>query len=420
VDGLSRGPGLAVTVIGAGIVGVSCALHLQRRGHRVNLIDRAGPGEGTSFGNAGVLASSAVLPVAMPGILKAVPRMLLDPMEPLSLRFPYAAGMLPWLVRYISHATPEKVKAAAAAMATVVGGAVEEHQALAAGTGAERWIRDCPTLSVFPDEEAFAKDTFGWTLRRKYGVTVETYRGGEVREVEPSLRPEWRFAVALRGQGYVTDPLAYVRALAAHFAACGGTVLRRAVRDFEIGPAGPRRVFADGGEAVDTDLVVVACGAWSGPLAARLGSPVPLETERGYHVVLKRPAPLPRHPIMSAKGKFIATPMEPGLRVAGLVEFGGLEAAPNYRRARTLIRHAELLFDGLSYETHTEWMGHRPILPDSLPVIARSPRHPNVYFAFGHHHVGLTGGAKTGRLIADLVDGRAANVDLQPFRIDRF
>jgi D-amino-acid dehydrogenase len=408
-----------VTVVGAGVVGVACAINLMRDGHRVTLVERDAPGEGASLGNAGIMAPCAIVPVMTPGIVWKVPQMLLDPMGPLSLRWSYVPRMIPWLLRYLRNSTAERVEFISDALASLLGGSVEEHQRLARETGAEEWLCPAPYLYVYENEAAFAKDAFAWNIRRRHGTKLEVLKDDAVREMEPSLDSAYRFAVVLEDHGFIRDPMRLVKALAEHFERAGGTLLHRDVKDVDFGPDGPTRLVTDGGD-LELDVLVVAAGAWSGKLAARLGSPVPLETERGYHVVLTDPGVTPRYPIMSTKGKFVATPMEPGLRLAGLVEFGGLDAPPDYARARTLLRHARQLFPAVVTDDYTEWMGHRPVLPDSLPVIGRSPHFETVFYAFGHQHVGVTGGPKTGRVIADLVNGRHPNIDLSPFRVDRF
>jgi len=195
--------------------------------------------------------------------------------------------------------------------------------------------------------------------------------------------------------------------------------VRREARDFELGPEGPIRLRTDNGD-LDLDVVVVAAGVWSARLAVRLGSRVPLETERGYHVTIAHPGVLPRCPIMAGERKFGATPMEGGLRLAGTAEFGGLSAPPNYARARVLLEHGRRMLPGLDTSAFSEWMGHRPALPDSLPVIGPAPRYRSAFFAFGHGHTGLTGAPMTGRVIADLVAGRPPSIDIAPFRMDRF
>jgi len=408
-----------VTVIGAGIVGIACAEHLRRAGHAVTVVDRQPPGEGTSFGNAGVFASCAVVPVAIPGVLWKAPGMLLDPNGPLALRWGYLPHALPWLLRMLGNARHRRVVRIAEALALMVSDSLGEHQRLAQGTAAERWVRPSPYLYIYRDEAEYQADRYGWDLRRTHGVRARLLRDGEVHEQEPAISPRFRFAVAVEDHGFSPDPSRLVKALAEHFVANGGTLLERTVKDIEMGSEGPRALLTDAGRLPVAKLVVAA-GPWSGRLAARLGSPVPLEAERGYHVTIQGSGVSLKGPVMSAHGKFVSTSMEPGLRCAGLVEFAGLDAAPDYRRTERLLRQARELFPDADLSRYTRWMGQRPTLPDSLPVIGRSPKFPSVYFAFGHQHVGLTGGPRTGRWIADLVSGREPGVDLRAFRINRF
>ena len=408
-----------VAVVGAGIVGISAALNLQRAGYDVTVIDKGPPGEGASLGNAGIMASCAVVPVPTPGIWKKMPGMLLDPMGPLSVKWTYVAGMLPWLLDYLRNSAPERVEQIADGLADILSGSVEEHQRLARGTAAAQWINPAPYVYLYKDEQAYHRESYGWNLRQRHGAKYSFLKGGEVQEFDPAISPDYRFAVVLEGHGFIRDPLRLVQSHAEDFRRNGGTLLQREVTDIEFGPAGPSRLLTAQG-AVDFSTLVIAAGAWSGKLAARLGSPVPLESERGYHVVLTDPGVTPKYPVMSTSGKFVSTPMAMGLRLAGLVEFAGLDVPPNYKRARTLLKHAKQLFPGVQTAAFTEWMGHRPALPDSLPAIGRSPRHANVYFAFGHQHVGMTGGPKTGRLVAELIQGQEPNIDMRPFAISRF
>ena len=280
-------------------------------------------------------------------------------------------------------------------------------------------MRPSQYLYVYPDEDAYRREQFGWDLRRRLGVRLQELRDGEVREAEPALGPGFRFAVAVEDHGYSPDPERLVKALAAHFEREGGSLVRREVRDIELDAEGPRALVTDAG-ALPVETLVLAAGAWSGRFAARLGSPVPLEAERGYHVTLPQAGVALRGPIMCAQGKFVATPMAAGLRLAGLMEIAGLDARPDYRRADSLLAQARQLFPGVDCGQPSRWMGQRPSLPDSLPVIGRSPHYRSVFFAFGHQHVGLTAGPRTGRWIADLVAGRTPNVDLSVFRAERF
>ena len=408
-----------VTVIGAGIVGMATAINLQRAGFDVAVIDKGPPGEGASLGNAGVMAPCAIVPVPTPGIWKKAPGMLLDPMGPLSVKWSYVLGMLPWLADYLRNSSPERVKAIASGLSGILSSSVEEHQRLARGTPAEPLIQPAPYIYLYENEAAYHKEAFAWNLRKAHGAKFTTLKNGEVQDMDPAISPDYSFALALEGHGFIRDPLKLVQIYAGELTRGGGTILQAEVTDIDIGADGSQRLITPQGP-IEVETLVIAAGAWSGKLAARLGSPVPLESERGYHVVLTDAGVTPKYPIMSTSGKFVATPMAMGLRLAGLVEFAGLQAAPKYKRARTLLKHAAQLFPGVRTEEFTEWMGHRPALPDSLPVIARSPHFSNVYFAFGHQHVGITGGPKTGRLVAEMIQGQTPNIDMKPFSVTRF
>ena len=411
-------PPCKVVVIGTGVVGAATACWLLRDGHEVTLLDRLGPGEATSFGNAGAISPGSVEPLGHPGMLWRVPGWLADPLGPLTIRWRHLPRLAPWLGRLALASTPQRVARIAAELATYLPHALEAWLPLLAEAGLESLLRRDGMLWVFATERSFAEAQAGLRLRRRYGVAIQDVPAGEVRQVEPALGPVYRAAL-LPDAGRVLDPGGLVAGLARHAMARGARLVRAQALDFDIGPEGPRAVVTDAG-AVPADAVVVAAGAWSHRLARRLGSRVPLETERGYHVTIPAPAVAPRRMILPYGEGFLATPMAMGLRVAGTVELASLDAAPDWRRADVLLTKARALFPGLQTEGATRWMGHRPSLPDTKPVISRSPVHRNVFYAFGHGHLGLTGAAITGRLIGDLVAGRATAVDLGPFRIDRF
>ena len=409
-----RGNAGTVAVVGAGIVGVATAIRLRRAGRDVVLIDREGPAAGASRGNGGVLASCAVVPVTTPGLLRRAPRMLLDPSGPLFLRWRHLPRMAPWLRRYLAHANARDAARAAAALAPLIGDSLEEHRALAAGTGAERHVIPSDYVFHYASRAAFEDDRFAWDLRRAQGFGWEE---AEARMVDPALPSG--FAVRLGGHGRIDDPGAYVEALAAHFRAVGGRAIRAEVeglvrRDGRL--AGVRVA----GETVPCDAAVIATGAWSRSIAAQAGLDVPLESERGYHLELWGPSAMPRAPVMLTGAKVVATPMTGRLRLAGIVEFGGLDAPPSrapFALLRRAIRHA---MPGLSWVRETEWMGHRPAPADSIPVIGEAPELPGAWFGFGHHHVGLTGGPATGRLLAAMITDARPNVDVTPYSPSRF
>jgi D-amino-acid dehydrogenase len=419
VGGVTEVGGRRVVVVGAGIVGIACALHLQRRDCRVTVVDRLPPGEGASFGNAGVLAASSVVPVPTPGLVGKVPSMLMDPLGPLYLRWSYLPRLLPWLAPYLRQGRADAVTRIAAGLAPLLFDSVEQHRALAGGTKAEKWLHPSDYLYLFSDREKFEGDGLLWDLRRRHGAVWETLDRAAIQDLVPGTGPKYRFGALMKNHGMISDPGRYVKDLAETLVGNGGRLVRAEARGFAFAGDGTVGVETTEG-SVNGDAVVIAAGAWSARLAERLGHRIPLESERGYHVELENPSVVPPMPVMMNDGKCVATPMAGGLRIAGLVEFAGLDAPPNPRPPRVLIERARRLFPGLTFEGHREWLGHRPATTDSLPVLGRSHSHPNVFFAFGHHHVGLTGGPKTGRLIAELITGSKPNFDLSPYRVDRF
>lgn len=408
-----------IVIIGAGIVGVSTAIWLQRAGHDVTLIDRAGPAEGTSFGNGGVLASCAVVPVTVPGLFSKAPKMLLSANQPLFLKWGYLPRLMPWLARYLSHATAPRARRIAAALMPILGDSVNDHLALAAGTGAESLVVPSDYLYLYDDRAQFLDDAFGWGLRREHGFEWAEMDADALRAYDPCLGNASGFGVRLGNHGRITDPGRYVRDLAAHVVARGGRLLRAEVADLARDGGRVSGVRA-GGETIACDAAVIATGVWSGPLAKKLGLNVPLESERGYHIEVWDPSLMPSVPAMLASARIVMTPMDGRLRLAGMVEFGGLSAAPSRPPFDLLRRALKRVLPGLRHGEITEWMGHRPAPSDSIPVIGAISGLSGAYAGFGHHHVGLTGGPKTGRLLAQLISGQKPDVDLTPYSPARF
>jgi len=413
----------SVVVIGAGIVGLACATYLQRDGRKVVVVDPGGPGEGASYGNAGGLNGSSIVPVAMPGVLAKVPHWLLDPEGPLSIRLRYLPQLLPWLYRFVRAGRPELVREQARALRGLLAPTVDMHRELAASVGAANLIQRSGLLIVYRSEASFAADAAANRLRAENGVKIDELNQDELRQIEPTLSPAYTRARFISENGYCRNPLRLSRALAEALVANGGEIRRERAEDFAFADGKVEAVLTATGR-IPAAAVVLAAGAHSKPLAARLGEKVPLDTERGYHAMIKAPEVAPRLPIMDADAKFVATPMEQGLRMAGTVEFAGLEAPPDWRRARILLRHGQAMFPGLprtvSEDRVALWMGFRPSMPDSLPVIGPTRRYSNAFLAFGHGHVGLIGAPMTGRAIADLIAGRPPAIDLAPFSAARF
>ena len=408
-----------IVIVGAGIVGVSTAVWLQRDGHKVTLIDRVGPAGGASFGNGGVLASCSIVPVTMPGLMAKAPAMLLDPGQPLFLKWGYLPRLLPWLARYLRRANPAAARETAAAVNAIIGDSLADHLALADGTGAERWIRPSDYLFLYRDRAHFESDALGWRIRREFGFDWDELEGAAFHDYDPAFGPDIGFAARLANHGHIADPGAYVSALADHVTRNGGRLLRAEVSDV-LREQGRVTGVRAGGETVPCDAVLIAAGAWSKRLAGKLGVDVPLESERGYHLELWEPSVMPRAPVMVASGKFVATPMDGRLRLAGIVEFGGLEAPPSQAPIDLLKKSVQAAIPGISWKREEHWMGHRPAPADSIPVIGAVPGVSGAWLGFGHHHIGLTGGPRTGRILAQMISGRTPNLDMRAYDPARY
>jgi D-amino-acid dehydrogenase len=408
-----------ILIAGAGFVGLSTALYLQREGARVTLLDPNGPGEGASKGNAAVLAVDSVLPVAMPGVLKDVPGMLMDPLGPLAIRWSYLPRIAPWLMRFLAASRRGRVEEIAAGLRPLLASAIEAYLPLADEAGAREMIRRTGWLSLYETDESFRKAQWGLELQRRLGVRMEVLRPEEIRQAEPTLAPIYRHGVVHPDNAYVLDPWRLAQRLAEAVTRRGGRIERRALLGFTFREGRPVAGRTAEGE-MPFEAVVIAAGAWSRPLARALGRDVPLDTERGYHVTLPSPGVMPRRPLYSGDHSFAVTPLEIGLRFAGTVELGGLDAPPNYARADKLLIHGRRMFPGLESQGASRWMGFRPSMPDSLPVIGQVPGLPNAVLAFGHGHLGLTLGAITGKLAAALALGRPPALDMAPYRPERF
>lgn len=408
----------SVAVIGAGAVGLSCALYLQRDGHRVTIIDPRPPGTATSFGNAGGVVTGASVPTAMPGILRKVPGMLFDPLGPFTIRWRHLPRLAPWLLRFVAASRAARVEEISIALAALTSRVNEPWRELAAQVGMQDRLRPVGWLRVYDSDEGFAETAAGRALMDRRGLSYQVLNQDELRQLEPALAPIFRHAWFQPDACYVTNPGRVLEAFAADFAARGGRILRAEVRDFELDGTTHRVVTDSGAEATET--IVLAAGAWSKGLAKQLGASVSLDTERGYHLMLPTPEPNLRRPVLWGEKSFVLGPMEEGVRLNSQVELAGLEAPPDYRRIRSLLPLAKRMLPSLALEERAVWLGFRPSTPDSKPVIGTVPGRKDSFLAFGHGHLGLTLAPLTGRLVADLVAGRDPGLDLSPFRADRW
>lgn len=406
-------------VVGAGIVGICIGLELQRRHWSVTLVDRLEPGMACSFGNAGILASMAVVPVGLPGVERQLPRMLLDRDSPLVMRWASLPQTLPWLLRLRRAATLQQVSLTADAMQALNGSSVELHRALAIEAGVPELVRGTPGLYVHRDARRIdvLKD-LPWQLRRDRGAQIEVLDGAALREAEPALSAQYTRGVRMAPMGYTTNPLRLTQAYARLFARRGGQIVRGDVRSLR--PTGDTVVVEASTGTLPADAAVVAAGAWSRTLVEPLGLALPLIAERGYHMTFADSGIHLNHVVSDMQLHVAVTPMEAGLRIAGTEELGLADDPPAWRRAAILEQQAQRMFPTARLDQGTRWMGPRPGLPDSLPAIGVLPGLSNVFIAAGHGHLGLTGAPRTGRIVAALASGEAAGIRLEPFAPNRF
>jgi D-amino-acid dehydrogenase len=408
-----------ITIIGAGIVGIATACYLRRDGHAVTVVDSRPPGEYCSFGNAGILSPGSCAPQAMPGVLFKVPGYLRDPLGPLAIRPGHFFKALPWFMQLVAASRRSRVEQIADALRPLLKQTFEAYAPLVQHAQVSDLIRQTGYLVAYATRAGFAADALPWQLRRDRGVLMEELDAEGIRQKVPQLKGQFEVGLYLPEQGFVANPERLTKSLAAQFQHDGGVILQRKVLDIDVSADGARALVTDAGK-LPVETLVICAGSHSHEFAAKFGDAVPLEAERGYHVTYSDPNFTLPMPIFLPEQKFFVTPMEMGLRIAGQSEFAGNEAEPNYARADVLATQMQKVFPGIRNVDATKWMGRRPSLPDSLPVIGPASKVPNVWYAFGHGHVGLCGGAPTGRAMADLIAGRPTSVDVTPFRVTRF
>ena len=408
-----------ITIIGAGIVGVATGAYLRRDGHDVTIVDMRPPGEYCSFGNAGILSPGSCVPIATPGVHWKVPGYLTDPLGPLKIRWGYLPKATPWLLRFLAASTAARVEKIADALRPLLRQTFEAYEPLVAHAGVPDLIRQTGYVVAYEKRENYVGDAIAWKLRRERGVAIEELDDAGLKRLMPQLTAHYDVGLYLPEQGYVANPERLTKAIAAQLERDGGLVLRREVRDIDVGPDGPRALITDSG-LMPVETLIVCAGSHSNEFTAKLGDSLPLEAERGYHVTYSDPRVTLPMPLFMPEHKFFVTPMEMGLRIAGQSEFAGLHAEPDFSRADILARHMQRVFPDISTADTTQWMGRRPSMPDSLPVIGRSTRFANAWYAFGHGHIGVCSGAPTGRIVADLIAGRTPSIDVSPYRPDRF
>ncbi|MFK4820158.1 NAD(P)/FAD-dependent oxidoreductase [Ochrobactrum quorumnocens] len=408
-----------IVIVGGGIVGVATAALLAEKGCDVLVIDRSGICEETSSGNAAALAFSDILPMASKGVMRKVPGWLMDPLGPFSIRPSYFPKMIPWLYRFWRASSVEALEKTTVAQGNMMRLAESEMLGLIDRAGLRDCLREDGNLELYESETELAASQPGWDVREKAGIAYEHVRASRLKELQPGLDARFVAGTFVPGWKNVSDPKLFGQAIWAYAESKGARFLQAKVVNAQKRNDGAAVRLDDGTEINASHLVLMA-GAWSKDIAQGFGDAVPLDTERGYNTTLpvgsfdvKRQLTFPGH-------GFVITPMATGLRVGGAVEFGGLQLPPNFARSAAMLKKASMFLPGLKTEGGRQWMGYRPSLPDSMPVIGRASSGGNIYYGFGHGHLGLTQSAATGRIICDLITGLAPVINIEPFKPQRF
>jgi len=414
-----------IAVIGAGIIGVNCAAELQKLGFQVTLLDKENIGEGCSKGNAGHFATEQVFPLAEANLLWQLPKLLLDPLGPVRLSPQYLLKAIPWFVKFIANMFASKRAINGAALKTLNKHAIDYYKPLLKAAGAEHLLTTKGSLLVFEDSPITAVEK----QHQHYadaGIAVKMLNREQTLALEPNLSDKIQHALFFTDVGHTVDPQEVCIAIANYAKSLGCHYRQFCVEQIKYNQDSVE--LCNNKETLKFDQVIIATGAWSKTLLKQLNYKLPLEVERGYSLNLSNEIvddELSR-PVASAERRFIMTPMAHGLRLAGTVEFAGLKKKANMQRADMLYQHAEQMlnklpsFNAKEADEEQRWLGFRPSMPDSLPVLGRAPNHSKVCFALGHQHLGLTLGAITGKLVGQIMTDTATDIDIKPFSINRF
>jgi D-amino-acid dehydrogenase len=408
-----------LAIIGAGIVGISTAAYLAEAGLSVTVVDRTGICEETSSGNAAAFAFSDVLPLAQKGMLRNLPKWLADPLGPLAIPPAHLPKLLPWLVRFWRAGRPDRYEAALAAQAALMKLAEAEWMGLMERSGTRPMLREDGSLELYESEAEFRASLSGWAARDRFGIEYRHLDKDELVECQPGLSKQFVRGTFVPGWKTVADPKLLGKAIWRYAEERSATFVPGHV-GLVMPSGGQVAIQLRHGRTIIARQALIAAGAWSHLLARSLGDQIPLETERGYNTTLPKTAFDVRRQLIFSGHGFVITPLDTGLRIGGAVELAGLSRPPNFARAKAMLEKARRFLPGLDPSGGREWMGFRPSLPDSLPVIGHARSTPNVLYAFGHGHLGLTQAAATARLIRDMVLGQDPAIDLSPFSPRRF
>ena len=407
----------SVSVVGAGIVGVCISVCLVKKGFKVTLIDRDEPGKSASYGNAGHFSPYASVPFNRPDILVDVPAMLLTKTGPLSLKWNYIYKMVPWLIQFIKNCSKKNMMHTAKYMHQILDLALPAYDELFQDIDISELVENKGVLYFWTDRDLKSRE-LEINIRKELGAEQKLLKPHEIHDLEPHIKQVYHGGVYYPSARHARNPRKILLKLYDLFLKRGGNFKKENVQTINFS-SDNKPIIKTNSNTYNFDKTVIACGAFSKKLTDQMDEKIPLETERGYHVHFKGHDHLLSRPIIFLNRGFGITPMEQGLRVVGTVELGGLDNPLTKKRIHNLVNNAKYLFPELS-EHHDEWLGFRPTLPDFLPVIGPSKNYKNLFYAFGHHHLGWTLGAITGKIIAGMCDNENSNLNLGPYSSNRF
>ena len=407
---------IRIGVIGAGIQGVCNALFLQKKGFEVTLFDRDEPGNSATYGNAGHFSPYASVPLNRPDVLTDIPSMLLSSRGPLALKWNYVFKMIPWFIKFIMNCSKKNMMHTAKNMHQILDLALPAYDELFEEIDINGLVENKGIIYIWNDKNLKSRELEN-SIRKELGVDHQILSPKEIHDLEPNIKPIYHGGVFYNYARHARNPKKILIKLFENFIQKGGKFLKLNVQELNFDDNKP--VIRSEVQRFIFDKLVITCGAFSKQLTDKLHENIPLDTERGYHIHFKDYDHLISRPVVHANYGFGMTPMEQGLRVVGTVEFGGLNNPLTKARIKNLIENAKEMLDGLP-EHEDEWLGFRPSLPDFLPVIGPSKNYKNVFYSFGHHHLGWTLGAISGKIISKMITNENTNLDLKPYSSLRF
>ena len=408
---------LKIGVIGAGILGVCNALFLQKKGYQVTLFDKDEPGNpSASYGNAGHFSPYASIPLNRPDILTDIPAMLLSSSGPLALKWNYVPKMIPWFLKFLKNCSTKNMMHTAKYMHQILDIALPAYDELFEEIDLSGLVENKGIMYIWNDQNLKSRE-LEINIRNEIGAEQQLLNKKEIHDLEPNIKKIYHAGVFYEKARHARNPKKILLKLFDLFLKKSGKFLKLNIQNLQFDEEKP--ILKSDAQTFFFDRIVIACGAFSKKLTDKLDEKIPLDTERGYHIHFKDCDHLISRPVVFTNRGFGMTPMEQGLRVVGTVEFGGLENPLSKSRIKNLVNNAKYMLDGLP-EHQDEWLGFRPTLPDYLPVIGPSKNYKHVFYSFGHHHLGWTLAAISGKIISKMIANENTNLNLEPYSSKRF